>query len=178
MRTDQRREVFLGRLSFKQPDHLVRLSDRVIEGRVVAVSAEKQAKRRESRPLIALLEGMGPRNPSHNGNRQHDDVGLAISESVSRACQRPFQQPNIAKKVVLPGAEKLKPIVFDYRFDREPVRLIRQGEPLSSDIGRCARGSARRNPPFPSPDARATAFSRRTAWPRVWRLSCSARACP
>jgi len=76
---------------------------------------------------------MGSRDACHQRNRQHDNVFLTKTVEIPRARQRAFEKTNIANEMAPAGFSQLEPIVFDDDFYRQPLRLIRQVRPGSSE---------------------------------------------
>jgi hypothetical protein len=83
--------------------------------------------RAKGRPLVALLKGMSLGYRGQKSHREHDDIFLAIGESILRTAQCAFEQADVAEKMPFPGFLHLKPVFLDYRVDRKPTRLIWQG---------------------------------------------------
>ena len=88
-------------------DHLSSPELAVMEGCIAAIHAQKKAHRRECCTLITLLEGMRPRNPSHQPDRQYNDVFFAVGESVPGTSESAIEQPRIAKEMALAGFRHL-----------------------------------------------------------------------
>jgi len=92
--------------------------------------------RLKRRTLVALLKGMRPRDAGHQSDSKDQNILFAVSECIARASQRAFEKAKITNEVVLSGRRHLKPIVFDDRLYRQPLRLIWQGRPGSSETSR------------------------------------------
>ena len=91
------------------------------------IEPQEMPHRAERRPLVALLESVRLRNAGQQSDREHDDVLLAVSESILRTRQRTFEQTNVAEEMAFGSFLNFKLVLLDYRFNWQPIRLIWQG---------------------------------------------------
>jgi len=85
----------------------------------------------EGRSLIGLLERVRPCDPSHQNHREDYNVFFAEGEEILRPGQCAFQQTPVEQKMRLAGCLGFEAIVFNDNLYRQPIGLIRQGQPES-----------------------------------------------
>jgi len=102
-RPDGADKIRLGGPMLDKRDYLLRPRGRIVEARVVAISAQKQPHCCKGGALVSLLEGMSLGYRGQKSHREHDDIFLAIGESILWTAQCAFEQANVAEEVPFPG---------------------------------------------------------------------------
>jgi hypothetical protein len=110
---DQLDKLILRQLVFEQLNHLVRPINRIVEGRIAAISPQKQAQCGKCGSLVTLLERMSSRHAVHQRYCKDYEVIFAIGKSIAWTRQRAFEQAEVPNEVMLSGVCEFELIVFD-----------------------------------------------------------------